>query len=581
MIARTVREMESAGAAGIHIEDQVQSKRCGHRPGKALVAAGEMVDRVKAAVDARGDRRLRTHGPDGCVFGRGIDAAIDRAGRYVRAGADMIFAEAMTWLDEYRQFCAGGARSRCWQTSPSSGGRRCFHCERCGDGGGDAALPAVGVSGHERGGAGRLRIDPQPAHAKGLLVPLMQTREQLYEVLGYHAYEQKLDELFCRTDERMMRSNGNVSAPIDPHAATEISSRGASWRKKAGGLAGMVAGRTAICTVGKEGVGLTYRGYAIEDLAAEGDFEEVAYLLLYGELPDASRAVRLPGPARFAPRACPTPSRRCSKSLPAIGNPMDVMRTGCSMLGCLEPEQGHFARPAQLAERLLAVFPSILLYWHHFHRDGRRIETRRTTHRWPAISCTCCTAASRRTNHRRAMDVSLILYAEHEFNASTFTARIAASTLSDFYSAITAAIGTLRGPLHGGANEEAMELIDSFRRRRRGRDRHPPGAGAQGQDHGLRPPRLSRCPIRDRTIIQSWSRRLAEEGRRRPALLRSPSGSAGDVVREEAVPQPGLLQRHGVPLPGHPDAAVHAGLCDCRGPADGRRTCSSSGPTTA
>ena len=137
------------------------------------------------------------------------------------------------------------------------------------------------------------------------------------------------------------------------------------------------------------------------------------------------------------------------------------MRTACSLLGCLEPE-GTFDKQHRVAERLLAVFPSILLYWYHFHRNGRRIETESDQPSLAGHFLTLLHGKAPSASHLQAMDAALVLYAEHEFNASTFTARIAASTLSDFYSAITAAIGTLRGPLHGGANEEAMHLIESF-----------------------------------------------------------------------------------------------------------------------
>jgi 2-methylcitrate synthase len=231
--------------------------------------------------------------------------------------------------------------------------------------------------------------------------------------------------------------------------------------KKSGGLAGVVAGKTAVCTVGQQGVGLTYRGYDIHDLAAQATFEEVAYLLLYGTLPTASELEQFR--ARLLPlRALPSLLRQTLEAIPAGSHPMDVMRTGCSMLGALEPEQS-FDGQYLAAERLLAAFPSMLAYWHRFWRDGERIDPMTDD---PSIAGHFLHLLHGRPpgeDHRRAMDVSLILYAEHEFNASTFTARVAASTLSDFYSAITAAIGTLRGPLHGGANEAAMGLIERFR----------------------------------------------------------------------------------------------------------------------
>ena len=226
------------------------------------------------------------------------------------------------------------------------------------------------------------------------------------------------------------------------------------------GLAGVVAGETAISTVGKEGKGLTYRGYSIHELAEHASFEEVAHLLLYGDLPsqpelDEYRR-RLQGQ-----RSLPPALRTVLEQLPASAHPMDVMRTGCSALGCLEPEV-DFGDQHRVADRLLAVFPSILLYWHCFHQDGHHIDTESGEDSIAEYFLRHLTGESPGALQTRAMDVSLILYAEHEFNASTFAARVATSTLSDMYSAITAGIGTLRGPLHGGANEAAMELIERF-----------------------------------------------------------------------------------------------------------------------
>ncbi len=231
-------------------------------------------------------------------------------------------------------------------------------------------------------------------------------------------------------------------------------------KKTAAGLVDVQAGSTAICTVGKAGTGLNYRGYAIEDLARQAAFEEVAYLLLYGELPTQTQlqAYREKLAAR---RDLPVPLREILERLPASAHPMDVMRTACSTLGCLEPE-GDFARQHDIADRLLAVFPSILAYWYRFHHDGRRIDLDSGEATVAGHFLRLLTGCPPDALHQRVLDVSLILYAEHEFNASTFAARVAASTLSDFYSAITSAIGTLRGPLHGGANEAAMALLEQI-----------------------------------------------------------------------------------------------------------------------
>ena len=228
---------------------------------------------------------------------------------------------------------------------------------------------------------------------------------------------------------------------------------------KSAGLAGVVAGKTAVSTVGKAGTGLTYRGYSIDDLAEHATFEEVAYLLLEGTLPNAAALAAYR--ARLAEmRSLPAALCTVLEQLPADSHPMDVLRSGCSTLGCLEPESPGGQRDA--ADRLIASFGSMLLYWHHFHRHGKRIATATDDESIAGHFLHLLHGKPADAVHQRALDASLILYAEHEFNASTFTARICSSTLSDFYSAITGAIGTLRGPLHGGANEAAMALIEQY-----------------------------------------------------------------------------------------------------------------------
>ena len=232
--------------------------------------------------------------------------------------------------------------------------------------------------------------------------------------------------------------------------------------KKLGGagLRGQSAGETALCTVGKEGAGLTYRGYTIEDLAANAKFEEVAYMLLYGELPTqdvlTAYETRLTGM-----RDLPEALKKVLEAIPKETHPMDVMRTGCSMLGNLEPETS-FDEQHQAADRLLASLPAIICYWYRFSHDGVRISTDTGEETIGGHFLKMLSDDSPSDLHRAVMNASLILYAEHEFNASTFTARVCAATLSDMYSCITGAIGSLRGPLHGGANEAAMELIEKF-----------------------------------------------------------------------------------------------------------------------
>jgi len=230
--------------------------------------------------------------------------------------------------------------------------------------------------------------------------------------------------------------------------------------EKSGGLAGIVAGETSISTVGKEGLGLTYRGYSVSDLAAHATFEEVAFLLLYGHLPKSSELESYRHKLASL-RGLPSPLKTILEQLPAATHPMDVLRTGCSALGCLEPEGGHRDLHT-VANRTLAAFPSILLYWHQFHQTGKRVETQTPAPSLAAHFLQLLLSQPADDLRIRSLDASLILYAEHEFNASTFAARVTTSTLADYYSAIGAGIGALRGPLHGGANEAAMGLIERF-----------------------------------------------------------------------------------------------------------------------
>ncbi|MYD97337.1 MAG: 2-methylcitrate synthase [Gammaproteobacteria bacterium] len=226
------------------------------------------------------------------------------------------------------------------------------------------------------------------------------------------------------------------------------------------GLRGQSAGETALCTVGRTGTGLTYRGYGIDDLAEAATFEEVAYLLLYGELPNDTQLTAYRKKLKGL-RGLPTPLKEVLERIPASAHPMDVMRTGCSTLGNLEPE-GDFANQHAAADRLIGALPSIINYWYRYSHDGERVDVETDEDSVAGHFLATLKAESPSDLFRRVLDVSLILYAEHEFNASTFTARVCASTLSDIHSCVTGAIGSLRGPLHGGANEAAMELIDRF-----------------------------------------------------------------------------------------------------------------------
>ncbi|MFW0755814.1 bifunctional 2-methylcitrate synthase/citrate synthase [Pseudomonas sp. H11T01] len=227
------------------------------------------------------------------------------------------------------------------------------------------------------------------------------------------------------------------------------------------GLRGQVAGQTALSTVGLEGAGLTYRGYDVRELAADARFEEVAYLLLYGDLPDKAQLAAYMGKLSTL-RDLPQALKEVLERIPADAHPMDVMRTGASFLGNIEPEK-DFSAQHDVTDRMLGAFPAIMCYWYRFSHEGLRIDCVTDEESIGGHFLHLLHGKKPSELHCKVMDVSLILYAEHEFNASTFAARVCASTLSDMFSCVTAAIGTLRGPLHGGANEAAMEMIQKFK----------------------------------------------------------------------------------------------------------------------
>ncbi|MAS24716.1 MAG: 2-methylcitrate synthase [Oceanospirillaceae bacterium] len=226
------------------------------------------------------------------------------------------------------------------------------------------------------------------------------------------------------------------------------------------GLRGQVAGKTALSTVGKSGSGLTYRGYDVKDLADNCQFEEVAYLILKGKLPNQSELDAYKTKLKGL-RKMPEALKEVLERIPADAHPMDVMRTGCSMLGNLETELS-FDQQQDATDRMLALFPGMINYWYNFSHNGKRINEETGADSIAEQFLWTLHNEKPSDLHVRVMHASLILYAEHEFNASTFTARVCASTLSDIHSCVTGAIGSLRGPLHGGANEAAMELIEGM-----------------------------------------------------------------------------------------------------------------------
>ena len=233
----------------------------------------------------------------------------------------------------------------------------------------------------------------------------------------------------------------------------------ASKPKKSVALSGVVAGNTALCTVGRTGNDLHYRGYDILDVAETCEFEEIAHLLVHGTLPTQAELAAYKAKLK-ALRGLPDAVKRTLELLPAATHPMDVMRSGVSALGCVLPEAPDHNLPGarDIADRLMASLGSMLLYWHHHAHNGRRIEVETDDDSIGGHFLHLLHGKAPKAAHVEAMHISLILYAEHEFNASTFTGRMIAGTGSDVYSAITGAIGALRGPKHGGANEVAFEI---------------------------------------------------------------------------------------------------------------------------
>jgi len=234
--------------------------------------------------------------------------------------------------------------------------------------------------------------------------------------------------------------------------------------KKGVALAGVNAGTSAICTVGHTGNDLHYRGYDIIELADMCSFEEVAHLLIHGELPNQAQLDNYIKRLKTL-RELPASLKTVLEQIPKDAHPMDVMRTGCSMLGTLEPESidRNIEGTKELADRLISCFGSILIYWYKFSHEGKRIDLNTGEDSIAGHFLHLLHEKKPSALQEKSMNVSLVLYAEHEFNASTFTGRVIAGTLSDLYSAITGAIGALRGPKHGGANEAAMEIIARYK----------------------------------------------------------------------------------------------------------------------
>lgn len=280
-----------------------------------------------------------------------------------------------------------------------------------------------------------------------------------------------------------------------------------STADKGAGLRGQSAGQTAICTVGATGNSLRYRGYSVEELAEKTSFTEVAHLILKGHLPNAQELAAY-NQRLNAMRGLPESLKEVLERIPKEAHPMDVLRTGCSFLGNIEPE-GHFDDQQDVADRLLAVFPAVIAYWYRYSHEGIRIDTDTGEESIGGHYLHMLHGKPPSELFARVMDVSLILYAEHEFNASTFTARVCASTLSDMHSCVTGAIGSLRGPLHGGANEMAMAMLEQYDSVQKAHDDVMAKLAAKEKIMGF-----GHAVYRERdprnAIIKHWSEKLSE-----------------------------------------------------------------------
>lgn len=276
----------------------------------------------------------------------------------------------------------------------------------------------------------------------------------------------------------------------------------------AGGLAGVIAGESAIATVGQEGVGLNYRGYSIDELAEHASFEEVAYLLVYGALPTQQQLSDYQQKL-ISLRQLPDSLKQVLKLIPRDTHPMDVLRSACSFLGNLEPET-DFSQQYDIADRLIATFPGMLLYWYHFSHQQQEIDTRTDQNTTAGHFLEMLYQKAPDELAKKVVDVSLVLYAEHEFNASTFAARVTAATLSDFYSAVTSAIGTLRGPLHGGANEAAMAVIERYQSKEEAKAGIEQALANKEKIMGFGHRVYTTSDPRS-DIIKAWSKQLAEK----------------------------------------------------------------------
>ena len=376
-----------------------------------------MADRVKAAVDARTDPGFVVMARTDALANEGLEKAIERSVRCVEAGADMIFPEAITDLSMYQKFAAA-VKVPILANITEFGKSPLFTVDELRSA--DVAMILYPLTAFRAMNKAALKVyeNLRKTGTQKASIADMQTREELYDIINYHSYEKKLDELF-------------------PAAVPKP--------KKSVALSGVPAGNTALCTVGRSGNDLHYRGYDILDFAEQAEFEEVAYLLVHEKLPTRDELKKY----KSSLRKCAAYPRRSRPRWSACrrGAPMDVLRTGVSVLGTIEPEKDDHGKAGaqRIADRLMASMGSMLLYWYHYSHHGKRIDTETDDDSIGGHFLRLLHKKQPSEAAVRAMHTSLILYAEHEFNASTFACRVVAGTGSDMYSAICGGIGALRG----------------------------------------------------------------------------------------------------------------------------------------
>ena len=337
-IARTVRSFIKAGAAGLHIEDQVQAKRCGHRPGKEVVPKEEMVDRIKAAVDARTDASFVIMARSDALASEGLERMIERLVACVHAGADAVFPEAITDLAMYRKV-RDAVKVPVLANITEFGKTPLYTRDELGAAGVDIVLHCC--SAYRAMNLAALKVYQairRDGTQKNVLGD-MQTRDDLYKYLDYHAYEQQARRR-C-SPPRRRRGNERTRTPPTPAGFKP---------KKSVALSGVTAGNTALCTVGRSGNDLHYRGYDILEVAETCEFEEIAYLLIHGKLPNEAELAAYKAKLKNL-RGMPAPVRAVLEQLPPATHPMDVLRTGASALGCVLPEAGWPRRGGRARDR--------------------------------------------------------------------------------------------------------------------------------------------------------------------------------------------------------------------------------------